>query len=413
MRISTVVVAACLLVGGANAKGMRQAMQMEDASSSPLANALSNGKLSGSLYGAYNSFNEYAIPGVPFSDSESFAVGAELKYVSNPYHGFQIGLTAQGSSTAGLEPDTTDGRMSISGVAFSEAYLRYNFDKKTYLKLGRQYWNGPFFNTVIGFPMKNYYEAFFVKSRAFPNTVITAGAVTKMMERTAVQDDEYIRDFDDPMYNIQIGNKSIKGLTINAQAIYMDGANEAFNKLRPVNIHEQNFLYTYIGAKYKLPFAPVSVRAEHFNLAYDTLADGDRYRFGATVNLPYVALSLDHGKTSDEQDILGSKEIMLFNHASFKGMETWIAKADIDVGKLFGIPEIRRFELAHGTFESDTHNGGLDAQESTIDVVIRCSGELKNLFLRPRFANIHYDKSNGVDVDDTKQEFRFIATYKF
>jgi len=408
MRLSTIAIAACMLAMSANA--------------SDLADAFKNGKVTGEIKTMYTSTNDNDGAGTR-SDVSGFAVGGELGFTTADFYGFKFGTTVQTSHRMGMQDEDAsknDTRLSITNTNMTQAYLQYNIDEKNSIKVGRQFIQSPLiFSSPYAFMQKDSFEGYFFKTKAIKDTVIWGGALTKYFQRDAGVSDSDTINFHDPIYNLFVKNKSIKGLTLTAQALYMNGDNTLLSTGGPHPIKEQNFLYTFANVDYKLPVSiPATIRSSYYDLNYDTATDADEYIIGGTLGLGNFKFQLDYGKVSDEAATLGTigdiptlnPLLMQINDASFAGMEAYVAKLDVNMAG-FGIKGFKRLRLAHGHYESDTI--GREVQETTIDVINNFSGPLKGLMTRTRFSNAHFDKNRGVSEDENQQEFRFLAVYKF
>ncbi|MGG7073989.1 OprD family outer membrane porin [Campylobacter sp. 9BO] len=200
-----------------------------------LAEAFTNGKLAGTVQAHYTDYTDERK--LPKQYNENiFGLGLELGYVTDPFYGFRLGLSAQGwgSISPSKEVKTwSDKEWYANGFVLSEAYLGYTLGK-TDIKAGRQYVGSP---VVAGNPTRAFKEAFegvSVKNTDIANTELFAGWFYKFQGRSKVATGSndtgapLFRDrvilgglgpvaFEfDNIFTAAVANKSIEGLKLTA-----------------------------------------------------------------------------------------------------------------------------------------------------------------------------------------------------
>lgn len=119
------------------------------ANSDALADAFKNGTVSGQLRFEYTggSNSDALIQTAPVNNVNVGSIGAELRYVTDSFKGFKLGLGFQtahdldwqkSDATSPYQPEREDDpRNSVSTTLLSEAYIQYSFLKSD-IKVGRQ-----------------------------------------------------------------------------------------------------------------------------------------------------------------------------------------------------------------------------------------------------------------------------------
>jgi hypothetical protein len=210
-----------------------------------LADAFKNGQLGGELRAYYfdraGDPNRVASSSTSLINSSLFSTGVDLKYVTDSFNGFKLGMTIQSSYSpfadgavgkAGTAKGDFSGDEYGSGAVFSEAYIQYTLDK-TVLKVGRQYIATPL---VAGSPSRMVAQSFegaTLTNTNLPDTTIMAGVITKYQSRTdnaggiaqfgildtstTTPDTEHNHG-----YTLFVSNKSVPNTTITAQWAGLD-----------------------------------------------------------------------------------------------------------------------------------------------------------------------------------------------
>lgn len=283
-----------------------------------LADAFKNGQVSGELRAYY--FDREGSPDLATTanqkvNSDIFTTGVILKYITDNFYGFKLGLTMQSSyspfadgskGVAGTAKDDFNGDMYGSGAILSEAYIQYTLNKTT-LKVGRQFIGTPL---VAGSPSRMVTQAFqgaTLTNTDLPDTTLMAGVITRYQTRTDLSGNiakftniDQVGDTEhNYAYTLFASNKSLQYTTLTAQwagidtndATYAGGDINLYYGEAMVKIPANDFTYT------------VGVNTEYKTA---TLKD-DGFMYGAKLGLGYKDFNtyVAYTAITDNGDIMG------------------------------------------------------------------------------------------------------------
>jgi len=332
-----------------------------------LADAFKNGKVSGTLETQYTSESFTVNP-----DKTGFAVGGELKFVTDTFNGFGAGFTFETGHTMGTQNQTaakSDATVNIQETALSEAYLTYTFGKTT-AKIGRQYISTPLVAVSGSRIMMDFFQAAVLVNTDLPNTTLVAGAVNEWTSRSNVA-----THLDKPIYTVYAKNTSVKGLTLTAQGTFLQDVQNDY----------------YVEAAYKFDAGmPITVGAQYVATDYDAGNDGSLY--GLMVGTSFGALSLNayYNDSNDDAAVSGGwghgndpsyNDMWLINGLS-ANTESYSIQAKYKV-----TPELALMAW-YGDFDLAGNN---DKTSLDFDVMYKPSGALKGTSINVKYSTVDYD----------------------
>ena len=370
-----------------------------------LADAFAKGKVSGTLETQYI---DQTFEGTKV-DTNGFAVGGELKFVTDTINGFGAGFTFQTSHTLGtessvaLENDTT---VNIQETMLSEAYLTYTM-KNTMVKVGRMYLATPLVSSSGSRIMMDYFTGGIIVNTDLPQTTVIVGAVKEWTQRSNAR-----THLEDMIYTGYVQNKSIAGLTLTGQFSTIDDVTAAGNDGRDDY---------YAEFSYKLPIAfPLTVGAQYLATDYSASATQDAAAYGLMVGTAVAGVTLEafyndstkdgqgqggwgHGKDPSYNDMwLDPRGAPTVPPALMPNMQSYSFKA----GYAF-TPELSAF-VQYGVFDQDNGNAN-DFNMLDFDVMYK-PGYFKGLSLNAKYSTVDNDVAASPDVES---HLYFFAKYAF
>jgi hypothetical protein len=425
-----------------------------------LEDAFKNGKVTGDLRFVYTggSNSDAVTQTAPVNNVSDGSIAAELRYVTDSFYNFKLGLGFQSAHDLGFQKrnatsptDFTskdDERNSVSTTLLSEAYVQYNFLKSN-IMVGRQKIKTPLIMTSTAFALEDSFDAAVLTINEIPDTMVKLMYIQAWQMRyggdarknaagvtTPTQADDH---FDKGIYSIFFKNKSITGLTLDGQYLKSNENTMLFDA--PVFIGAGGYDQYYLQAEYKLPISfPISLAMTYAAADYDTgvkaapvptlpFVGGDKaelYGFKVATEISGVKLNLAYTTMDDEANFPGTfghvpdavaYTDMLTNNAIFAGVDAYSIEAIYG----FGIPGFnaglkyaRYTQSAKGVINSGNMN--LDgADEINIDLTYAFSGALKGFSTRLWAGYGTYDHPLGVvsTKDDDFLYGRFYLNYKF
>jgi len=298
-----------------------------------LAEAFTNGKVKGQLKSYYFA-KDYK--NNTYDDASIWVNGVILGYKTGSFHGLNMGVTAQFSSTT--SDDDNDGRyngtMNTSGTVMSEAYIGYVINN-TSMKIGRQF----FWTPIVGGSGSRFnrqaFEGYSITNTDIPNTKITAAYMTKFADRTDGSgepgefNDTNSRVGNDGTWTVYIKNNSLDNLTLQAQ--YASKSEATKNSKDGHDI-----LYTDMNYNFGGDMKPY-IAAQYLATSYEASGSKDGKAYGLKIGANFDALSIylaytSVGDASVKQGI-GSGSIPLFTNGA--AVDAWSATlADTDSYKV-------------------------------------------------------------------------------
>lgn len=429
------------------------------ASSDTLADAFKNGKISGDLRFEYTggTKSDAVAQTAPVNNANVGSIGIELRYITDDFQGFKLGLGMQSAHDLDLQKRNSTGstdykseddeRNSVSTTLLSEAYIQYTFLKSD-IKLGRQKIKTPLIMTSTAFMLEDSFDAAVLTLNEIPDTMVKLMYIQKWQMRygddarkntagitTATQADEH---YDKGVYSLFFKNNSIKGLTLDGQYLTTDEDKMFYDA--PVFIGAGGYDQYYLQAEYTLPIdMPLSLALLYAGADYEdhvkaapTLTSpslgGDHaevYGFKVATKITGVKVNLAYTTTDDEANFpatLGHVPdallytAMLTNNAIFAGIDAYSIEAVYGFG-------ISGFEggLKFAHYDQSTQgikNAGMNldgADEINIDLKYSFSGALKGFHTRLWLGYGTYDNPTGgtSTKDDDFLYGRFYVSYKF
>lgn len=430
-----------------------------------LADAFKNGKATGELRFVYTAGSESdaAVQTNPVNNVNVGSVAAELKYVTDSFYGFKLGMGFQSAHDLGFhENDNTstgaaqiasedDERNSVSTTLLSEAYIQYTYSKSN-IMIGRQKIKTPLIMTSSAFALEDSFDAAVITVNEIPDTMIKLMYIQDWQMRygsdrrsTAItQKDDHLKD---GIYSLFFVNKSIKGLKVDGQYLKTNENEMIYDA--PVFMGQDGYDEYYLQAEYKLPISfPLSLAMTYAGADYDSgvkaapstlapYAGGDNarlYGFKVGTELSGVKLNVAYTTMDDEANFPGTLghvpdavayTDMLTNNAIFAGVDAYSIEAIYG----FGVPGLSTaLKYAHyeqsdegylNSGHSATSRMNLDgADEINIDLKYAFSGALKGFSARLWAGYGIYDNptsATGVtsSSDDDFLYGRFYLKYNF
>ncbi|NCD12566.1 MAG: outer membrane porin, OprD family [Epsilonproteobacteria bacterium] len=423
-----------------------------------LADAFKNGKVAGELRFVYTagSDSDATTQTAPVNNVNVGSVAAELKYVTDSFYGFKLGMGFQSAHDLGFHDKDYDGtlggqpaseddeRNSVSTTLLSEAYIQYTYSKSN-IMIGRQKIKTPLIMTSTAFALEDSFDAAVLTVNEIPDTMIKLMYIQDWQMRygsdtrktatgaiTATQKDDHLKD---GIYSLFFVNKSIKGLKIDGQ--YMStNESEGFYDA-PVFIGEGGYNEYYLQAEYKLPISfPLSLAMTYAGADYDDgvyrspaitnpamKVGGDNarlYGFKAATEVSGVKFNVAYTTVDEEANFPGTfghvpdtiaYTDMLTNNAIFAGVDAYSVEAIYG----FGVPGLSTgLKYAHyDQSDKGIANAGMNldgADEINLDLKYAFSGALKGFSTRLWAGYGTYDHVSG---DDDFLYGRFYLKYNF
>ncbi len=421
------------------------------ANSDALADAFKNGTVSGQLRFEYTggSNSDALIQTAPVNNVNVGSIGAELRYVTDSFKGFKLGLGFQtahdldwqkSDATSPYQPEREDDpRNSVSTTLLSEAYIQYSFLKSD-IKVGRQKIKTPLIMTSTAFVLEDSFDAAVLTLNEIPDTMIKLIYIQEWQMRygsDAVGNSQQDEHFSDGMYSVFFVNKSIKGLKVDGQYLTTNqdrkyGAAPYSIWDAPIFIKAGGYDEYYLQAEYKLPIDfPLSLAMTYAGAHYDNpLVTGKDnatlYGFQAGTEISGVKINAAYTTMDEEANFPGTfghvpdaiaYTDMLTNNAIFAGVDAYSIEAIYG----FGIPGFSSaLKYAYYTQSDEGYmNSGtsssdrmyLDgASEIDLDLKYKFSGALKGFATRLWAGYGTYDHVSG---EDSFTYARFYLSYSF
>ena len=264
--------------------------------------ALKNGKFTAALRTFYfdRSFDEDKT-GNPNATALTF--GGIIKYESAAYYGFKFGLAHYSSTRLGNIFTREEGKgTSILGRAgenlafLGEAYLQYDVGN-TMFKVGRQQLSTPLIQNHDLRILPSVYEAAIIRNKDIPDTMIELGFVDRYTGFTS-KDNGFTdkKTSKDGLAYLSFTNKSIDNLSIRGQYVKtLADKNSAGDAVK-------REVYTYLDAKYNLPFGDKTyIKAQYGTNSYFAADQKDSTLFGAKIGTTFGMFSIAalYDKVSD------------------------------------------------------------------------------------------------------------------
>ncbi|AOO66130.1 OprD family outer membrane porin [Sulfurospirillum halorespirans] len=414
-----------------------------------LEEAFKNGKVTGDLRFVYTAGSQTGatVQTAPTNNVNVGSVAAELRYVTDSFNNFKLGLGFQSAHDLDFQKrdalnanDYTsedDARNSVSTTLLSEAYLQYNFLKSN-IAVGRQKIKTPLIMTSSVFALEDSFDAAVLNFNEIPDTMVKLMYIQDWKMRYsseavgATQQDEH---FSDGMYSVFFINKTISGLTLDGQYLTTNENKRLYDA--PVFIGAGGYDEYYLQAEYKLPISyPLSLAVTYAGANYETgnyanpgpnTVGGDHAQllgFKVATEVTGIKLNLAYTTMDDEANFPGTfghvpdavaYTDMLTNNAIFAGVDAYSIEAIYD----FGIPGFSS-ALKYGYFTQSAQgiinsgNMNMDGtKEITIDLKYAFSGVLKGFHTRLWAGYSTYDALAMPSGNDDFLYGRFYINYKF
>ncbi|TLP36911.1 OprD family outer membrane porin [Arcobacter arenosus] len=424
------------------------ALNSQVMASDSLAEALTNGKVSGEvrLFTEMASNVDSTLVG-PFRNANSSAVALQLNYSTGAYYGFKVNVGFQHGHSFDIENDSgavssganafateNDGRITQDGSMLYIANLQYNI-AQTEFKVGRQGIVTPLIAVSNANPMKDTFEALSVVSKDLSNTEIRFYGIKKWIERYSATDETRKTNFDDPTLSLYVKNTSIPNLTLEGQ--YLAVRDDIGNPKNAPRATNDSYSTYFVQGDYKLPVdIPLSIGAYYAGTDYDgavyigATANDENARGGKGETTLYgvkiggkvfdTAFKLAYTKVSDDNSFLGAlghtPHFFKYNGGQMFTDNIYAGQSSISamvIPKL--IPGV--FTLFAYSRYSQTDKGqvvsGVDmdgASEIQADLRYKIT---KDLSARLQLAHVELDDSNATGNDDTMNIAKLYLTYKF
>lgn len=395
-----------------------------------LEDAFKNGKFSGAFKFVYASGTDSDAaalkPNDPANNSNVGSVAVEMKYLTDDFYGFKLGLGFQSGHDLKIHKEGTtedDSRNSVSASHLHNLYVQYSFSKSN-IMVGRQGIKLPLLMSSAAWPLEDYFTGAVLTVNEIPDTMLKLGYIKEWNKRYGsdsnggiVQEDLH---FKKPLYTVFVKNTSLKGVTFEGQ--YLTTNEKTNNGDAPV-MTAGGFDQYYARADYKLPIeAPLTVGVLWGGADFDAPGkkDASFYGFRAMTTLADVALKAAYtsvDKDADFPSTLGHvpdavlDTSMLVNNAIFAGVDA----ISLEASHNFGIKALRS-ALKVGHFKQSTEgkaNSGTKlgkATEVNVDVNYAFDGLLKGFSTRVWAGYAKYD--DNVDKDDFTYA-KWYVTYRF
>ena len=400
-----------------------------------LAEAFKNGKTMGSLRFVYTtgSDTDAATQTRPVDNANVGSVAVELRYTTDNFYGFKLGLGAQSAHDLGFhDKDAGDGgveddeRNSVSTTLLSEAYIQYSFLKSD-IKVGRQKIKTPLIMSSSAFALEDSFDAIVLSMNELPDTFVKLIYVQEWQMRygsdarnTPTQKDMH---FKKGLYSLFFKNQSIKDLTLDGQYLTTNEEEKIWDA--PVFVPAGGYDQYYLQAKYKLPLdfplfvAMTYAKANYENPTVASNDDATLYGFKISSEVSGVKLDAAYTTMDEEANFPGTfghvpdavvYTDMLTNNAIFAGIDAYSLGASYGFG-VAGLNTSLKYAHYDQSAEGIT-NAGMDlddADEVNIDIKYAFSGALKGLSTRLWAGYGTYDVSG----EDDFTYARFYLAYNF
>jgi len=275
-RLSLSLVATLAIVNTANA--------------SSLAEAFSNGKVSGELKSQFYQKES--------NDSKTVNIltnGLNLSYITADYNGLTGGVTFQTASVAAKDldenPAAYDADQNVGGSVLSQAYIQYKIDNTT-LKAGRQYLSTPLIASSGSRIFKESFEAATLTNTDIKDTSISLMYVDKYQGRTDGNEGApSFNNLGDGVFSIYATNKSIENLNLVGQ--YVNAKNLLSNNTKDVSIY-------YLNGEYD--FSAFKLGAQYYGSDDNGAGndDGNAYAIKASTKIADISLAASYSEVSED-----------------------------------------------------------------------------------------------------------------
>jgi len=412
--------------------------------SDSLAEALTNGKVSGEIrnFTVMASDVNSTLVG-PFRNANSSAIALQLNYTTGDFYGFKANVGFQHARSLELENDSgavssganafateNEGRITADGSMLYIANLQYNI-AKTEVKVGRQGIVTPLIAVSNSNPLKDTFEALSVVSKDIGNTEIRAYVIKKWIERYSASNSARKTSFDDPTLSLYVKNTSIPNLTLEGQ--YLAVNDDIGNPTEAPFNTTDSYSTFFTQANYKLPVdMPLSIGAYYAGANYDgavrsgpvaEAGKGETSLYGVKLGGKVfdTAFKLAYTRVADDNSFLGALgHVPHFFKYNGGQMFTDNIYAGMTSTSLMVIPKIipNVFTLFAFSSYSQTDKGqtisnkNMDgASEIQADLRYKFKGALDGLSARLQLA--HVDLDLPANNDDTMDIAKLYLTYKF
>lgn len=390
-------------------------MVSADEDTTSLVEAFKQGTVNGQLK---TYFFSQTFDGAGLNDSQIWPSGGNLGYITGKFYGVRLGGTFQ-ASFVGYKDDPdgrTAGSLDAVGAVLSMAYLSYTLFN-TEFKGGRQFAEYPLLAGAGSRIIKESFEAYFLSNEDIPDTLITAGYVTKYQtetDRSSYTDNWFVDydqngtgdpgDFydigDDGMFILYVKNNSVKNLGIQAQY---------GNVIDEVAGFYADAKYTF-DVKYK-PY----LAGQYYYTDYDDSTKDSNSLYGFKGGVKVSDFDIFAGFTSsggDEGDArvfrgVGQGAYYIFTTTTkSSGEPAYEADTDafqIGTGYKFkGLATILRYT----NFDNPAHNN--DLEEYTLNFLYKLGGWAEGFSVSADFSILDYENDQK---DATDLRTRLIYTF--
>jgi len=282
------------------------------ANASTLAEAFSNGKVSGELKSQY-----YQKESSSSQKVNILTNGLNLSYVTGDFNGFTGGVTFQTASVAAEDLDENlnayDADQNVGGSVLSQAYIQYKIDNTT-LKAGRQYLSTPLIASSGSRIFKQSFEAATVTNTDIKDTSISLLYVKKFQGRTDGNEGApTFNNLGKGVLSLYATNKSVKNLSLAAQYV---NAKDLVAKDKDVTIY-------YLNGEYD--FSTFKLGAQYYGSDDEGVNnnDGNAYAVKASTKLGDLSLAASYSDVSKNGGVdawhLGSGADYIYTWTWFAG----------------------------------------------------------------------------------------------
>ncbi|CAD7288936.1 hypothetical protein LMG7974_01247 [Campylobacter majalis] len=418
-----------------------------------LAEAFTNGKLSTTLKATYTDYTDERAKSY---NENIFGMGLEIGYVTDPFYGFRLGLTAQAWGSISPEDNArvvSSREWYANGFSLSEAYLGYTIGG-TDIKVGRQYVVSPVVAGNYTRAFKEAFEGVSIKNTDIADTELFAGWFYKFQGRTnnAMGSKEQGRaptfkdrvilggmgnltlQFDN-IYTASVTNKSIDNLKLTAAYGRVDGVQ------RDGAVKDSDVDLYFAEASYTQPFDALKFG---FDFNYKgSRADGalksenwDGNMFGFRVRMSdFYGFSASYAYTT-----MSDNNALIFGAGNGPASYTiipifgpfqWTGRAGMDTHKLmfgydFGAIGVKGLSAnlhlvkaeqdapnkAAGATKANEH---MDVKGYSVGLGYKADSLVKGLAFNAVYTEVEREnfKSGVLQNSPRTQEFWLQASYKF
>jgi len=278
---------------------------------SSLAEAFSNGKVSGELKSQY--FQKESNAG---KTANIWTNGLNLSYTTANYNGLTGAVTFQAASVVSKdeEYDAYKSDQNVGGSVLSQAYIQYKIDNTT-LKAGRQYLSTPLIASSGSRIFKQSFEATTVTNTDIKDTSISLMYVKKYQGRTDGNEGApSFNNLGDGVFSIYATNKSIENLNLVGQ--YVNAKNLLSNNTKDVSIY-------YLNGEYD--FSAFKLGAQYYGSDDNGAGndDGNAYAVKASTKIADISLAASYSEVSNDGGVnawnLGSGADYIYTWTWFEG----------------------------------------------------------------------------------------------